>query len=109
MLPRLQRLDDRILQRGPTALLGTGPDLVVEHRACGEGVGAVPQGRTAWGCHRSGASGRVALRLGPLRALLGRLPRPGDVGQHAHQFGPRSSEILAAAAQWAYARWRGRP
>ena len=41
--------------------------------------------------------------------LLGRLPRPGDVGQHAHQFGARPSEILAAAAQWAHARWRGRP
>jgi hypothetical protein len=60
------------------------------------------------GCHRAGASGGVALRLGPLRALLGRLPRPGDVGQHAHQFGPRPEDILTAAAQWAHARWRGR-
>src|SRR5882724_4662388 len=109
MLPGLQRLDDRILQRGPTALLGTGPDLVVEHRARGSGAGTVPQGRPAGGGYRAGTSGRVALRLGSLRALLGRLPRPGDVGQHAHQFGAGASEILAAAAQWAHARWRGRP
>src|SRR5712691_7180456 len=55
-----------ILQRGPTAPVGAGHDLAVEHRARGAGAGAVPQGGPAGGRHRARAPGRPALWLGAL-------------------------------------------
>src|SRR5881296_2854358 len=99
--------------RGAAAWLTGDPEL--EEACCRayndwliEFCSAVPHARPAGSDHRARTGGRLALRLGALRALLGRLPRPEDVGQPPHQFGPGAHEILPPAAQRAHAGWSGR-